>query len=249
MSSPISQKPVEANYACHKCKDEFGYFKKSPQIVNGEEWLMDVWVTCDCVEKRRLQRLFQASAITDEFAKKTFDNFKLGQVHEIVREAYAVANEYVRDFDKLRSQRSNSIALLGRPGAGKTHLLMAVANTLLARGIGVVYFPYVEGFNELRKDLDQLDERVRRLQQAEVLFIDDLFKGRSEPTEWQKEQLFAIINYRNLQKLPMLISSERNFAQMVDIDEAIGSRLRDMARGMTVTIIGNKDLNYRMREG
>ncbi|MCY9500177.1 ATP-binding protein [Paenibacillus larvae] len=160
-----------------------------------------------------------------------------------------MANEYVRDFDKLRSQRSNSIALLGRPGAGKTHLLMAVANTLLARGIGVVYFPYVEGFNELRKDLDQLDERVRRLQQAEVLFIDDLFKGRSEPTEWQKEQLFAIINYRNLQKLPMLISSERNFAQMVDIDEAIGSRLRDMARGMTVTIIGNKDLNYRMREG
>ncbi|MCY9502963.1 ATP-binding protein, partial [Paenibacillus larvae] len=72
MSSPISQKPAEANYACHKCKDEFGYFKKSPQIVNGEEWLMDVWVTCDCVEKRRLQRLFQASAITDEFAKKTF---------------------------------------------------------------------------------------------------------------------------------------------------------------------------------
>ncbi|MFW5438832.1 ATP-binding protein [Paenibacillus apiarius] len=246
-NSRSSTSRAEVKYECPKCKDLRGYFKKIPQRYGDIEYFVDTWIDCECEKKRSLERLFKASTITEEFRKKTFDSFDLN-VPEIVREAYTVAYEYVRDYGSIKEQRQNSIALLGRPGCGKTTLLMAAANELLRRGVGVVYFPWVEGFNEIKNDLGTLDERIRRLQRAEVLFMDDVFKGRTEPTPFQLEQLFAIVNYRYLENLPLMISSERSFAQMCGIDEAVGSRLREMAKGHTVTLAGGMELNYRLRE-
>lgn len=208
----------------------------------------DAWRPCGCVEKKRLARLLKASAITEEFAKKRFSNFDSKHVNEVIQEAYAVAYEYVREFAKIRTSRNNSIALIGRPGTGKTHLLMAVANNLLARGVGVVYFPWVEGFNEIKNDLSELDTRISRLQRAELLFIDDMWKGRGKPTDFQIEQAFAIVNYRYLNNMPVMISSEKTFADMCEYDEAVGSRLKEMSRGNTVTIKGGIELNYRLRD-
>src|SRR5690606_10917926 len=148
----------------------------------------------------------------------------------------------------VRSTRYNSIALIGRSGSGKTHLLMAVSNNLLSKGIGVVYFPWAEGFNELKSDFDLLDERVSRLQNVDVLFIDDMWKGRSKPTDFQLEQCYAIVNHRYLNNLPILVSSEKDFAEMCTYDEAIGSRLKEMSKGNTVTIKGGIELNYRFKE-
>lgn len=231
----------EAKYDCPKCKDQTGFLVRNEQGY-------EVWRDCECEKKRMIERLFKASAITEEFAKKTFGNFDLGPVSEIVREAYTVAYEYVREFSSIRDKRQNSIALLGRPGCGKTHLLMATANNLLSKGIGVIYFPWVEGFNELRDDFNALDERIRRLQSAEVLFIDDMWKGSEKPTQFEIKQAFAIINYRYLNNLPVLISSERSFAEMCGFDEAVGSRIKEMCKGHTVTIKGGIELNYRLRE-
>lgn len=231
----------EANYDCPKCKDETGFLIRNDQGYES-------WRDCECVNKRMLERLFKASAITEEFAKKTFGNFDVGSVSEIVREAYSVAYEYVREFSNISKERQNSIALLGRPGCGKTHLLMAAANNLLKKGVGVIYFPWVEGFNEIKDDLSALDERIRRLQNAEVLFIDDMWKGSEKPTQFEIKQAFAIINYRYLNNLPVLISSERSFAEMCGFDEAVGSRIKEMCKGHTVTIKGGIELNYRLRE-
>ncbi|MNT65772.1 hypothetical protein D3C72_2037790 [compost metagenome] len=144
------------------------------------------------------------------------------------------------------------MALLGRPGSGKTHLLMAISNHLIANGVGVIYFPWVEGFNELRGNLDTLDTRIKALQQAEVLFLDDLFKGQElvagkEPTKFQLEQLFAIINYRYLENKPILVSSEKTIAQFCGFDEAIGSRINEMCRDYKVILNGGIELNYRLQ--
>ena len=209
---------------------------------------MDRWKECECVEKKRIAQLIKASAITEEFAAKTFKAFDTGNIHEVVQQAYDAAYEYAKAFKTIRKQRQNSIALIGRPGSGKTHLLMAVANNLLAKGTAVLYFPWVEGFNEIKGDLDNLDERIRKLQAVEVLFIDDMWKGREHPTPFQLEQAFSIVNYRYLNNLPILISSERTFAEMCGYDEAVGSRLKEMTKGHTVTLKGGIELNYRLRD-
>lgn len=139
------------------------------------------------------------------------------------------------------------MCLLGRPGAGKTHLLMATANSLLEKGTEVVYFPWVEGCADLKSSFDLLAEKIQKLQTVEVLYIDDLFKGRERPTDFQLEQIFAIINYRYLNRLPVIISSEWTIARMCEFDEATGSRINEMCRDYKVVLDG-EGINYRLKD-
>jgi len=241
LSSTIKTEPgLETKYRCNVCKDEEVVLTRNEQ---GIEYARD----CECKKSRRAENLMKSSKITDEFQGKTFRNFNLTGRPAKVKEAREAAFNYTMNFEDIRNQRANSICLLGRPGCGKTHLLMATSNNLLAKGIGVVYFPWVEGFNEIKNDFDMLDERIKRLQTAEVLYIDDMFKGRAVPTDFQLEQLFAIINYRYLEKKPVLISSERSIMQLCEIDEGIGSRINEMCENYRVVLTGGIELNYRLK--
>jgi DNA replication protein DnaC len=243
LTTKTEQVPKE--YRCNICKDE--------EVVliierdgNGKK-ISETARDCDCKKVRRIDKLMKSSKITEEFQGKTFKKFDLKGRPDIVRKAREAAFNYTMKFEDIRNKRENSICLLGRPGCGKTHLLMAVSNNLISKGIGVVYFPWVEGFNEIKDDFDMLDERIKRLQMAEVLYIDDMFKGRKVPTEFQVEQLFAIINYRYLEKKPVLISSERSIMQICEIDEGIGSRIVEMSDDYRVVMTGGIELNYRLK--
>ncbi|WP_309806954.1 ATP-binding protein [Paenibacillus hunanensis] len=230
---------------CEECNYEGG--KLVERLREGsnppvKDW---VWKECSC-RRDHISRIMSSSHITEEFQRKSFDNFDCDGRPGIVTNAYECAKGYAEDFPDIRNTPQNSLALLGRSGCGKTHLTIAASNQLLSRGVAVVYFPWVEGFNELKNDLSQLDQRIRRLQQAEVLFIDDMFKGRAEPTAFQLEQLFAIVNDRYLNKRPMIVSSEQTIAQMCEYDEAIASRINEMCRDYKVTLTGGLELNYRL---
>lgn len=203
---------------------------------------------CECVVKKRTQRLITSSKITPEFREKRLNNFDKEGIHDDVRNAFNKTLSYITSFPNIRRSRNNSICLLGQAGCGKTHLLMAVANHLINSGIEVHYFPWTEGFSELKSDFNLLDERIRRLQTVDVLFIDDMFKGREKPTEFQVEQSFSIFNFRYLNNLPVLISSERSIAQMCEYDEALGSRINEMCKGHKAVIELDMDKNYRLRD-
>lgn len=242
MLSSISktEQAPEQQYRCNKCRDEEVILLRRD---DGHEYCVD----CECKKERRAERMMKSSKITEEFQKKSFQNFEREGRAKVVLQALQAAANYANNFENFKDARCNSIALLGRPGCGKTHLLMAVSNYLIKKGIGVIYFPWVEGFNEIKDNLDMMESRIRQLQQAEVLYIDDMFKGRKEPTDFQLEQLFAIINYRYLENKPVLISSERTIMQICEIDEAIGSRINEMCRDYRVTLTGGIELNYRLQ--
>jgi DNA replication protein DnaC len=209
---------------------------------------------CECLKRERTEKLFRSSHITDAFQRLGFRTFNVEGRPQCVKDAKDAALEYFNEFEHIRHNRQNSLALLGEPGCGKTHLLMAVANNLMRRGTSVLYWPYVEGMNELKAKLEGLEERIHRMKHVEVLFIDDLFKGRSKPTEFGLEQMFGVINYRYLNHLPILLSSERGFNEICEIDMGLGSRLYEMCKAYTV-IMGLTEaeqkqgmvLNYRLR--
>ena len=60
--------------------------------------------------------------------------------------------------------------------------------------------------------------------------------------------MYDIINHRYLNNLPILLSSELNFGEMLAVDEAIASRLFEMCKQYTKSINKNAKLNYRMKE-
>ncbi|MEK5354545.1 DnaA ATPase domain-containing protein [Paenibacillus sp. FSL L8-0709] len=238
---------IQKTYECEICKDEEWILIQEFEEVDGKTTkTKDYARQCDCVFKKRVKRLMSSSKITTEFQQKTFANFVQKGRPVVVMQAFKKAYDYVMAFIEIRKTRRNSIALLGRPGCGKTHLLMAVANSLLEMGTEVVYFPWVEGFNEIKDNFDKMEERINRLKRCEVLYIDDMFKGRGKPTEFQLEQLFGIINYRYLENLPIMISSERSVQEILDIDEGTGSRIIEMCKDYRVTLNGGPELNYRL---
>jgi DNA replication protein DnaC len=237
LSLPSDKKII---YNCELCCDQGGYSKL------GEDGI-EYYSPCDCFKNNKTQRILTASQITFEFRKSTFGSWNPAWSPDIVRNAHKCSLSYIGSFDDIKSSRQNSIALLGKSGSGKTHLLSAISNVLLDRGITILYFPFVEGFNEIKDNFDLLESRINKMQKVEVLFIDDLFKGRKEPTQFQIEQMFAVINYRYLNNLPIMVSSERYITELLNIDEALGSRIYEMSKDFTVEMKGER-LNYRMRE-
>lgn len=252
----------EPNYNCPKCKDEGGYMvrKKAGEttlLQNGTEVILqydtDEWQQCECAKMRQLNRLIKSSEITEEFQKMSFKNFIVDGVHPKVVEMKSKANQYYAAFDQIKGYRQNSIMLIGQPGCGKTHLLTAISNYLIhTKQVPVLYFPYKDGMNNLAaNNFERKNEIMDRMKEIDVLFIDDLFKpigGKVDVKPWQAESIFEVVNYRYLNNKPLLISSELSLDDMLYIDEALTSRLFEMAQDFTVTIPKNMKVNYRLRK-
>jgi DNA replication protein DnaC len=94
-------------------------------------------------------------------------------------------------------------------------------------------------------DSDYYKKTLVKYQTADILLIDDLFKGKI--TEADTNIVFEIINYRYLNKLPVIISSEHLVEKLLGIDEAIGSRIYEMCKDFIIEIEG-KENNYRLKQ-
>ena len=84
---------------------------------------------------------------------------------------------------------------------------------------------------------------VERKSLPKVLLIDDLFKGSISKSDINI--MFELINHRYFNKLPVIVSTELSIENLVNIDEALGSRLIEMSKDFLVGI-RNKKLNYRI---
>ena len=209
---------------------------------------------CKCREAKQYQRILEASGISEAFQKKTFSNFVTK--NEQIKAAKAMAIDYCRNFDVIRDTENNSIAFLGQVGAGKTHLCIAVANYLMEKHIGVRYMQYREDIIRIKQSVvDDVAyaQEINKYKNATVLLIDDLFKGAVHKNRMGYEHvneadlraMFEIINYRYLKKAPMIISSEYTVDQLLDFDEAIGSRIIERCKGHIMELKG-AELNYRL---
>lgn len=243
----------KANYRCEKCEDtEFVLTKVRDEDFQGNELnnpdgspkYREVARTCECRRERLAERFVEISEMTPEFKSKNFKDFIVEGKDPLINDMKNIAINYFTKYDSIKETRQNSIALLGQPGSGKTHLLSALANNLIKKKVQrVLYFPYIEGFNSLKGDFDRLNARLTEMNRVDVLFIDDLFKGNY--TDWEFKQMMGVINYRYLNNKPMLISSEFDVGELCKIDEALGSRIYEMSKDYTISAKG-KGLNHRL---
>ncbi len=118
-----------------------------------------------------------------------------------------------------------NINILGASGAGKTFLLECMANALMAAGHNICFKTAFE-LNELARQYHiGKSYDFSNCLQAEVLFIDDL---GSEPMlkNVTKEYLYNLINTRQSNHLPTVISTNLDLNNLLDrYDERIFSRL------------------------
>ena len=72
-----------------------------------------------------------------------------------------------------------------------------------------------------------------------------MFKGRLNESD--VNIMFEIINYRYLNFLPIIVSSEFTIEKMLEFDEGIGSRIYEMSKDYVVEIKNDIRNNYRLK--
>lgn len=200
---------------------------------------------CECRAIRIAEHKLKASGVSEEFRKMRFENFDYSKSKETML-AYSTAKSYSNKFEDLRVARQNSIMFLGQVGCGKTHLALSIANILLDNGVGVIYLPYRSSITNLKQSITDEEHYQREIniyKNVQVLLIDDLFKGKI--TESDRNIIYEILDYRYFKNLPVIVTSEKSIDDLIEIDEAIGSRLYEMSRDYVITI-KNKKNNYRI---
>ena len=203
---------------------------------------------CECRAVREAERILDNSGISEEFRKRRFENFDYSKNKDILN-AYVMAKSYANNFEGIVNTNNHSLIFMGQPGSGKTHLSLAIANHLMINGVGVLYMSYRECITSIKQsimDSENYNRAVSRYKNARVLLIDDLFKGSITASDINI--MFEIINYRYLNKKPIIISTEKYVNDLLDIDEALGSRIIEMCGAYNLELRG-KNLNYRLKMG
>lgn len=228
-------------YKCSTCKDT-GW-------VEGPKG----YRKCKCVVKAASQKQWEDSGLNPNNIKNINEYKVYDNVTRIARDR---SIDYSFKFCEIRKEENNWIIFLGQPGAGKSHLTKAIGMALLNKNYKTVYMPYSEVIQQLKGsavDIDKYSKVINKFKNAEVLIIDDLFKDKVKSgklvaglTEVDIKHIYPLLNYRYNNNLPTIISSECNPDMLIELDEAIGSRIIEKAAGR-ITVFKDERYNYRFR--
>lgn len=215
-------------------------------IIENNQDSQPIMHRCKCQEVQRSKDMWKSSGINLEQSKQTFSNYKVfSKTTELAKNT---ALKYYKDFESIKALRRNSIAFMGQVGSGKTHLSIALAvNFLKNKSISVIYMPYRDVITSIKQNMLDKEYYIKQLskyQTAKILLIDDLFKGKVNETDINV--MFEIINYRYLNYLPIIVSTEFTLDKLLNFDEAVGSRMYEMCKDYIVQIEG-KENNYRLK--
>ena len=134
----------------------------------------------------------------------------------------------------------------GTPGTGKTHICTAIAGELINAGKEVKYMLWRSEAPRLKayiNERDTYEKEMDFLRKVDVLYIDDFFKGTI--SEADINLAFELLNNRyNSRKLITIISSEKTVEQILDVDEALGSRIYERSKGYCLKMPSK---NWRLR--
>jgi DNA replication protein DnaC len=229
-------------YQCEKCHDT-GWMTI---LEDGHEFAR----RCECRKRRKAEEALKASGIAIAFRDKSLGNYRPKNATQA--DALNRAEKFVEIFGQYRMHMN--FLLMGQNGAGKTHLAIGIANALIKKNVLVRYVTFydlLDAFSNAKKERD-LDKVVQQYQKAELLVIDDIFRttirewnGKKNPLMSHIDSMFRIINYRYENIKGTIITCERTTDELLKMDQAIGGRLVECARG---NIIDFKDpmLDHRI---
>ena len=93
----------------------------------------------------------------------------------------------------------------------------------------VKFVNIVELFDSLRRAFDKSDNEngnlLDELKKAPLLILDDL--GAEKPTGWTAERLYELINYRYMEELPIIVTTN---CKPDDLKARLGERIFDRLR-------------------
>lgn len=231
-----NEKQGEAVYNCSICKNK-------GDIAVNQDGVFTLKI-CDCVNTQNNLAKIAHSGLKDTINAYTLTTYQTSK--EWQKQAKAMAMRYISDnFGKW-------FFAGGQSGAGKTHLCTAITAEFMRTGKTAKYMLWRDDVVRLKANVNEAKEyavMMNELKNVDVLYIDDFFKterGKSV-TQADINIAFELLNYRYINKhLNTIISSELLIDDIINIDEATGSRIYQTAKDYCLCIGYDKEKNYRL---
>lgn len=222
-------------YNCNICHNKgIVYMRRGEEIVSKD---------CECMKTRESLDRIKKSGLSNLLDKYTFGAYRTDS-----------------DFQKLIKGKALTFLknnakwffIGGQIGCGKSHICTAIVGELLKQGKQARYMQWRDDVVKLKSHANSYEYEllIKPFKNAEVLYIDDLFKTRAGefPTSADVNIAFEIINQRYINPdFITIISSERTISDMLKIDEAVASRICEYAGDYTINISPDIHKNYRLR--
>jgi DNA replication protein DnaC len=196
-----------------------------------------------------MERKLGAALIPKRFASKTLDGYIATTAEQ--RKALNTCRRYAAEFKQI-AEAGRCLLLLGKPGTGKTHLSVAIANEIMARSSATaVYRTIGSVLQAIRATYDRTSDQsesqiISSLISPSLLILDEIGVSKEKPSDFELTTLFAIINGRYEQMRPTVIVSNLDGKALPD---AIGDRCIDRLREGGVIVIPFEWESQRGKEG
>ena len=221
---------IEIKYTCPICRDG-GWI--TPRGMDGKP-LYDKTIRCECRaqadwEKKQAAYLKRCELppATDD---RTFETYKTGN-NASLKEALEAAKDVI-------NKKLVFLTLVSDVDHGKTHLAIAICRAWLGKGKSAKYAFVPLLLDELKAGFKQegdhsYDSTFNFYQKVELLVLDDL--GAEHKTAWSIEKLETIIDYRYINELPTVITTN---CSPDEFTSRIRSRIQRAKNSRIVVISG-----------
>lgn len=219
----------EPEYACTLCQDKGYIVRREDGGLYARE--------CECQQRKRTMKRIEQSGIADLLQRYTFESY------ETPKQWQVTAKEKAADY--LEHGQHSWFIIAGNPGSGKTHLCTAIVGKLIEGNKFVRYMLWREEAPRLKasiNDREWYDAEMDKLKRCDVLYIDDFLKGNV--TDGDINLAFELLNDRYNTGRQTIISGERPIEAILDIDEAVGSRIYERTKGYRIRC---PEENWRLR--
>lgn len=200
-------------------------------------------------KRMAISRKLGDALIPKRFEKRTLANYSAE--NEGQRTALKFCRHYVKVFDEI-AEEGRCMVLIGKPGTGKTHLGVAIANELLHKTSRTAVYRTVGSILQaIRATYDRHSERseadiLSSLVTPDLLVLDEVGVSKEQPSDFELTTLFAIINGRYEQMRPTVVISNLDAEQL---PVAMGERCVDRLREGNLIVVPFDWESHRGKEG